>query len=92
MLKHITHILITSIGKPVIRGHLFECKPRGPRGATKAGLSDFANLENDLGGSSETVWTTWDWMFTRRRSAIARRPRRVVCLAGRLDRLEPART
>jgi hypothetical protein len=37
----------------------------------KAELSDKADSENYLGGSSETICITSDWMYTRRRSAIA---------------------
>ncbi len=37
----------------------------------KAELSLEADSENYLGGSSETICITSDWMFTRRRSAIA---------------------
>ena len=37
----------------------------------KAELSREADSENYLGGSSETICITSDWMFTRRRSAIA---------------------
>jgi hypothetical protein len=37
----------------------------------KAELSCEADSENDLGGSSETICITSDWMCTRRRSAIA---------------------
>ena len=37
----------------------------------KAELSGEADSENNLGGSSETICITSDWMFTRRRSAFA---------------------
>src|SRR5580700_7072181 len=52
---------------------------RGARGVAKAELSDEADSENNLGGSSETICITSDWMFTRRQSAIALRTRLVVC-------------
>jgi hypothetical protein len=37
----------------------------------KAELSAEADSENNLGGSSETICITSDWMCTRRRSATA---------------------
>ena len=37
----------------------------------KAELSGEADSENNHGGSSKTLCITSDWMFTRRRSAIA---------------------